>query len=304
MKYRLFFIFVAVCVLSNCAGTTSSADIPEYGTEYSLYINENFTDSKACENKFIQKIKDNLDGNYTLFDFLCDDFDGNGKDEMFAVLQSEENNYDFSLWFVSESEFHKIDDKYRNAAYSFETLPDNTKIVLVTDMLNTRIVTPVYCFYFVKDGMLNSYKCEDFTKNYGDIYSLNFNNGCFYAEDISACDTNNSRWGTVYRIDWTGKEFKEMPVKEITINELTTMDNNDIINLPENITNIYLRGDGSININFGEGENERSISYFEKDGTIVGEITKKFFSDTVNYNAGYYVNDYFVKKFVLSEGEN
>jgi len=133
---------------------------------YNLYINESIVNLEFDEHDFIRKIKNNLDDNYMLYDFICDDFDKNGKSELFAILQSEENKYDFSLWFVSESECVKLDKdtKYNNVAYTFETLPDETPIVLATDMLNTRIVTPVYCFYFVKDGILSEYTGEDFKR--------------------------------------------------------------------------------------------------------------------------------------------
>lgn len=315
-KFLLFLIFLMTCILSACNKSVVTMDsvsdsedviiIENTENTYNLYINESNINLETDKYDFIQEIKNNLDNNYILYDFICNDFDKNGKPELFAILQSEENKYDFSLWFVSESECVRLDKeiKYHNVAYTFETLLDGTQIALATDMLNTRIVTPVYCFYFVKNGMLNKYSYEDFKKMYGDICKLNFHNNCFYVEDNSAYDIDNSRWGTIYRIDWTGTEFKDIPVKEITTNDLITMDNNNIINLPENITNIYIRGDGTININYVEEKNERSISYYEKNGVIINEITKNFFVNSTDYNGGYYINDYPAKMFILSTNKN
>lgn len=315
-KFLLFLIFTITCILSSCNESMVTMDsvscfedvtVTE-NTEntYNLYINESNANLEIDENDFIQEIKNNLDNNYMLYDFICDDFDKNGKSELFAILQSEENKYDFSLWFVSESECIKLDKdiKYHNVAYTFETLLDGTQIVLVTDMLNNRIVTPVYCFYFVKDGILNEYSREDFKIMYGDVCKLNFHNDCFYAEDNSAYDIDNSRWGTIYCIDWTGTEFKDISAKEISIDELITMDNNNIINLPEDIIKIYMRDDGTININYLDEKNERSISYYEKNGVIISEITKSFFINSIDYNGGYYINDYPVKMSILSTNKN
>ncbi len=315
-KFLLFLFFSMACILSACnesMGTMDSVSCFEDVTAtenteniYNLYINESIVNLEFDEHDFIRKIKNNLDNNYMLYDFICDDFDKNGKSELFAILQSEENKYDFSLWFVSELECVKLDKdtKYNNVAYTFETLPDETPIVLATDMLNTRIVTPVYCFYFVKDGILNEYTGDDFKRMYGDVCKLNFHNNHFYAEDNSAYDVDNSRWGTIYRIDWTGTEFKDISAKEITIDELTFMDDNNIINLPENITKIYMRSDGTININYVKEKYERSISYYEKNGVIISEITKSFFINSMDYNGGYYINDYPVKISILSKNND
>lgn len=216
--------------------------------------------SAATKEELKDKIKNQATDN--ILAEYYDDYDGDGMKELFAVTGKEyENN---QIWFANDSYVKCVYDNER--AVYLETV----KVCKVSARQKLFICeTGGYgsgssseCFYVSSGSVIGVEKCGEGLKQ--------ISGKKFYITP-SAFDMNSNgeghTWKTYY-IKWTGREFKEYKVKQISLGKLKKYKNaNKYINqarkLGYNVGDIYKRSNGIINVNLHKYDSMDDLVYNE-----------------------------------------
>lgn len=193
-----------------------------------------------------------------------DDFDGDGTKELFAVTGPGKDCENNQIWFANDSYVKCVYDNER-AVYR-----ETVKVCKVSARQKLFICeTGGYgsgssseCFYVSSGSVIGVEKCGEGLKQ--------ISGKKFYITP-SAFDMNSNgeghTWKTYY-IKWTGREFKEYKVKQISLGKLKKYKNaNKYINqarkLGYNVGDIYKRSNGIINVNLHKYDSRYDLVHNE-----------------------------------------
>ena len=183
------------------------------------------------------------------------DYDGDGKNELFAVTGEVGELDDNEIWFASESETKNILSSGALSVYEIETPKVGNKQTLFIAECGGGGSATASKWFYIKDGKLcegeqffsclSQYEGNDFT-----FVSHAFDEG----KDIKTHQkTGHTR--RLYFLKWNGSEFEEYRGRKISANELKEYENgekilNEIKNLGYTVDDVFIRyNDSIININ-------------------------------------------------------
>ncbi len=211
---------------------------------------------EELRDKIKNQISDNILAEY------YDDYDNDGTKELFAVtgLEYEENQ----IWFANDSYVKCVYDEEKSV------YQEKVKVCKVSARQKLFVCETGWygsgssseCFYISSGNVIRVEKCGEGLKQ--------ISGKKFYITP-SAFDMNSNEeghtWKTYY-IKWTGKEFKEYKVRQISLGKLKKYKNaNKYINqarkLGYNVGDIYKRSNGIINVNLHKYASSDELVYNE-----------------------------------------
>lgn len=206
------------------------------------------------------------------------DFDGDGAGEMFALTGAMAAEGTNQIWYASPEDVTCLmdDDEGYAALWQDEdcihTVNDSQKLFVVT--CGTMGSVFFSKCYYVKSGKA----CEVDTGAY--LEQLDGEDFAVYPDAFDRMYIDGSWSGhtrKAYYLKWTGNEFEEYTAKEISIGELKKYGSSeDILNQIKesgyDVSSIYLRSNGMININavqtFDSGRIYENVTLKIKDGEV------------------------------------
>lgn len=234
---------------------------------------------------------------YDTFKEVYDDFDGDGKKEMFALTKVNDNGYLLTaeIWFVSSKGIVCID-------HNFSTFSDPDRVM-------TCAVSKRQKLFFLENyagGSGSSTTC--FYVKKGIPYQVDLSQGSMLQQisgkDFSLIrqdyDRNSYGGGKAtdkrYYIRWTGSKFKEYKAKKISYQKFKSYKGSAAVlkrieKAGYEVKSIYLRSNGMIHINLIRRENgntsyenltlhikKKSVSLMpiESDGSDSGDFLQKY----------------------------
>lgn len=228
------------------------------------------------EDDMLSCIENNIAGSINTTEYK--DFDLDGKYEMFAVV-TEDDFADATLWFSNGVEASRVTETGDMSGYIFETMQDGRSFIY-TSGISMGYVLPVYQFITVYDNSFIACDLQEEFEKRGGL--LRYNAGNFYFLDTESSKPVSS--SPIYPIYWGTTSFCDYPIKDIAKTDIPDMDTNNLVVLPDNITDLFMRGDNWLHINYvsPDGVN-RSKTYYVENDVVVSDIT-----DDTNVEHGYF----------------
>ncbi len=208
-----------------------------------------------------------------------EDYDGDGIHEMFAVTGAEPAQGPSQIWFASAGEdavclMDSEDDMVFNDDGGICEIDSGRKLFLI----NCGTTGSVYfskCYYVQSNRVHEVQTGENL---------LEHDQGADFKVFVDAYDrmsidgSMSGHTRKAYYLKWTGSGFEEYPAEKISIDELRRYDGAEdvlrqISELDYEVSDIYLRGNGIINVNV--------VQDFDA-GTIYENITLKAEKDAVS----------------------
>ena len=244
------------------------------------------------------------------------DFDGDGTGEMFAVTEVAADGTS-QIWYASLEDVTCLMDDGEGYEVLWQdqecihTVNSSQKLFVVTCGMDGSALFSK-CYY-VKSGKVSEVNIgayleqldgEDFAV-YPDAY-----------DNVYMDDSWSGHTRKAYYLKWTGNGFEEYTAKEISIDELKKYDDSESIltRIKESgyeITTIYLRSNGILNINvaqdFNSGRNYENVTLKIEDGRVYvvsTDVTKSNLDARDILGVSSYGGIYKESGFYVQEEEN
>ena len=195
------------------------------------------------------------------------DFDLNGTYEMFAITESD------TLWFANENVTELVSEDGNMSGFLYATTREGNSFVY-TSGIAMGCGEPVYALYTANG--------DDYLSYEENLSNLRYIDNQFYILD----EVGESRsLSPLYPVKWGTDSFVDYEIKEIAKADLSSYDPDNIISLPDNITDIFMRGDSWLHINYRTSDgNDASKTFLMDNGIVTKDV-----SDDVSGNYGNFV---------------
>ena len=227
-----------------------------------------------------------------IVDFIRDDFDGDGKDEAFAIVGDEDVDFGSvvgSAWFITDS---KCENLFGNVGQGLlneirEMNIGGTNYILISQLFVSESYTVVY---YISDGEL---KLANFSgigavwydeKNPDKFTITNSAYDMMWDNEIEA--PIGHTWKKYYFFydseDGLIHEYGGTPVDSETIKKFCNRDLvNELVPEGDKIGEVFIRGNGMIVINYEHKDDSGSINYYH----YIYDTSKEGFIDDMGNDA-------------------
>ena len=277
-------------------GLTIKGFKDSYAETFARKNNINFVDCEG-QSEVSSSLKSKLQNktSETIYDFCCDDFDGDGTYEAFAATSSQKLTLDsdsaiVDIWFINDISVTKIKSKL-GASILLKDYDNNYQFIQKYEYKDNKFVVvkewyttgDLAYFWYVKNGQyVYDSKASGKLCFFSPDGDYEWFTGCHSTYDSTTSGSGHTWKPYYYYFDNGLKEYGGISITESQLAQITNGES-VVAEVKKHgaISSIIARGNGIVNINYTSGGYNKNLTLLYCDNTI-------------NYvNLNYYSNDAF-----------